>query len=139
MRMTMDEKQAFLSGLHVGVLGLNDPGRGPLTVPVWYDYEIGGQLWFIIGAESRKGQLLKVGTRLSLAAQGEAPPYTYVSIEGPVASIAPTDITEMSDMAVRYLGEKHGALYVAGSNIEGQIVVRVDIERWLGVDYGKAS
>ncbi len=138
MRMTLAEKQSFLAGLHVGVLGLNDPGRGPLTVPVWYDYEVGGQLWFIIAAESEKGKLLEVGTRLSLVAQTEAPPYAYVSIEGPVASIQSSSLEAITAMAVRYLGEKGGAAYANSSNVDGQVVVRVDPERWLAVDYGKS-
>ena len=40
--MSVDEKQTFLAGVHVGVIGLNDDGRGPLTVPIWYDYTPGG-------------------------------------------------------------------------------------------------
>lgn len=139
MRMTQDEKQGFLAGLHVGMLGLNDPGRGPLTVPVWYDYEPGGQLWFLIGAESRKGRLLEVGTRLSLTAQNESPPYSYVSIEGPVASITPSTLEELTDMAVRYLGPEMGRSYAEDSGTDGQVVIRVDTERWLGVDYGKTG
>lgn len=134
--MTADEKQAFLAGLHVGVLGLNDPGKGPLTVPVWYDYDVGGQLWFLTGPTSRKGKLLAVGDRISLCAQTETPPYQYVTVEGSVASIdEPRD--EMLPMAVRYLGEDMGRAYSEGS--DGQsIVVRMNCENWLGVDYSKS-
>ena len=34
---TMDEatRQEFLAGVHVGVMGIADGERGPLTVPVW--------------------------------------------------------------------------------------------------------
>ena len=84
--ITKEEKQDFLAGLHVGVLSLSDNPKGPLTVPIWYDYEPGGELWFITGPNSLKGKLLKVGVRLSLMAQSEEPPYKYVSIEGPVVS-----------------------------------------------------
>jgi nitroimidazol reductase NimA-like FMN-containing flavoprotein (pyridoxamine 5'-phosphate oxidase superfamily) len=37
--MTPAEREAFLAGLHVGVISLVDAGRGPLTVPIWYAYE----------------------------------------------------------------------------------------------------
>ena len=57
MSMTTDEKEVFLAGLHVGILALNEPGRGPLAVPVWYDYEPGGELWFVTGKDSRKARL----------------------------------------------------------------------------------
>ena len=64
--MTQQERQDFLADLHVGVLSLSDDSRGPLTVPIWYDYDPGGELWFITGPDSRKAKLLEVGVNLSL-------------------------------------------------------------------------
>ena len=136
-KMTMDEKQAFLADLHVGVIGLNDPGAGPLTVPIWYDYTPGGDLWVITGKDSKKGKLLSDGARVSLAAQTETAPYVYVSIEGPVTAIEPTDADTLLAMAVRYLGEEQGRAYAEGSPLEGQITVKITPERWLAVDYSK--
>ncbi|MEM9621335.1 MAG: pyridoxamine 5'-phosphate oxidase family protein [Pseudomonadota bacterium] len=136
-QMSQDEKMAFLADLHVGVLGLNDPGRGPLTVPIWYDYTPGGELWMVTGANSRKGKLLEAGTRVSLAAQTEQAPYRYVSVEGVVSSIEPTDAKTLTDMAIRYLGEAQGTAYAAGSDLTGQVTVRVKPERWLAVDYSR--
>jgi len=136
-KMSMQEKQRFLADLHVGVLAINDPSHGPLTVPVWYDYTPGGELWFLTGPTSRKGRLLKKGTRVSLCAQTEQPPYKYVSIEGPVVGIEPSDREKHSrPMARRYLGEKLGDQY-AESSESGGVVVRVRPEQWLAVDYGK--
>jgi hypothetical protein len=34
--MTREEREAFLAGAHVGVLRIDEPGRGLLSVPVWY-------------------------------------------------------------------------------------------------------
>jgi nitroimidazol reductase NimA-like FMN-containing flavoprotein (pyridoxamine 5'-phosphate oxidase superfamily) len=42
--MTASEREEFLSGVHVGVLAVERAGRAPLAVPVWYDYEPGGEL-----------------------------------------------------------------------------------------------
>lgn len=136
-RMTQQEKETFLADLHVGVMGLNDPGAGPLTVPIWYDYSPGGQLWVITGKQSRKSKLLELGTRLSLAAQAESFPYKYVSVEGAVSSIRSVTMQELSAMAIRYLGDVQGKAYADDAGIEGQIIVHVDIDRWLAVDYGK--
>ncbi len=136
-KMSQSEKEAFLADLHVGVIGLNDGERGPLTVPIWYDYTPGGELWVITGADSRKGKLLSEGTRVSLAAQTETAPYVYVSVEGVVTSIAPADAETLLAMAIRYLGEEQGAAYAAGSPLEGQVTVRIRPEHWLGVDYSK--
>ena len=136
--MTKEKKQDFLAGLHVGVLSLNDNSKGPLTAPIWYDYEPGEELWFITGPNSLKGKLLEAGVRLSLVAQSEEPPYKYVSVEGPVVSIDESTEDDLLAMAVRYLGEDGGKQYAANSNTSGGIVVRVKPERWLSVDYGKA-
>lgn len=136
-KMTTAEKQTFMADLHVGVIGLNEPGSGPLTVPIWYDYEPGGLLWFITGTNSRKGALLEVGSRLSMAAQTEEAPYRYVSVEGPITEIVPSDADTLLAMAVRYLGEKQGAAYANASGLENQITVKVQPERWLAVDYSK--
>ena len=135
--MTETEKQEYLADLHVGVLSLNDNSNGPLTAPIWYDYEPGGELWFITGPNSLKGKLLEVGVRLSLVAQSEEPPYKYVSVEGPVVSISESTEDDLLAMAVRYLGETGGQQYTENSNVSGGVLVRVKPERWLAVDYGK--
>ena len=135
--MTTTEKQEYLADLHVGVLSLNDNSKGPLTAPIWYDYEPGGELWFITGPNSLKGKLLEVGVRLSLVAQSEEPPYKYVSVEGPVVSISESTENDLLAMAVRYLGETGGQQYTENSNGSGGILARVKPERWLAVDYGK--
>jgi nitroimidazol reductase NimA-like FMN-containing flavoprotein (pyridoxamine 5'-phosphate oxidase superfamily) len=137
--MTLSEKQQFLAGLHVGVLAIAEPGRGPLTVPVWYAYEPGGEVWLITGKTSRKGKLLTQGVRVSLVAQTEVPPYKYVSVEGPVTNISPaTAERDTKPMAIRYLGEKQGTKYAADSSGDDEsVVVRIKPEHWLAVDYSK--
>ena len=44
-RMTEQEREAFLADLHVGVISIPRPDGPPLTVPIWYDYEPGGDIW----------------------------------------------------------------------------------------------
>ena len=41
--MTKEERAAFLADVHVGVLAVDEPGRGPLSLPIWYlvDGEVG--------------------------------------------------------------------------------------------------
>lgn len=138
-KMTQEEKETFLAGLHVGVLGLNDGDRGPLVVPIWYDYTPGGEIWMITGEQSRKGKLLAPGTRVGFTAQNEAPPYTYVSVEGVIRAISPTAADTLLAMAIRYLGEKQGQAYAAASPLEGQVTVHVEPTRWLAVDYNKLT
>ena len=136
-RMTHQEAQGFLADLHVGVLSLTDDSRGPLTVPIWYDYQPEGDIFFITGPNSRKGKLLKVGVRLSLVAQSEDPPYKYVSVEGPVTSIGKANKDDLLDMAIRYLGSEEGKKYTGNTETKGGVIVRVKPDRWLSVDYSK--
>ncbi len=136
-RMTQDEKQRFLAGLHVGMLGLNESDRGPLVVPIWYSYEVGGHISVITGASSRKGKLLATGSRVGFAVQTEMAPYTYVSVEGAVTAVEPTEFAELEAMAIRYLGDDQGKAYAAGSGLEDSVTVRIQPERWLAVDYNK--
>ena len=64
----------------------------PLTVPIWYGYEPGGNVWVTTGTDSLKSKLLHKAQRFSLCVQIEEPPfYSYVSVDGPVVSVEPTD------------------------------------------------
>ncbi|MFQ5457099.1 MAG: pyridoxamine 5'-phosphate oxidase family protein [Myxococcota bacterium] len=142
IRMTKEERESFLAGVHIGVLSIPEEGRGPLCAPVWYAYEPGGDLWFETEAGSRKAGLLKEGGRFSLLAQTETPPYRYVSVEGPVASITPGDLEgDTRPMAHRYLGAEVGDGYIeatGGTDARAKtIVVRMRPERWLTADYAK--
>ena len=140
--MSRDEREAFLAGVHVGVLSIQQEGRGPLTAPVWYAYEPGGEVQIVSERTSRKAKLLEEGMRISLCAQDEAPPYRYVSVEGPVVRIEPSD-TERNErmLAHRYLGAEAGDRYIAsatdGRDPDLMILVRMRPERWLTADYSK--
>ena len=136
--MSRDEREAFLAGIHVGVLAINDSGQGPLTIPIWYDYQPGGELWFLTGPHSRKGKLLDLDIRVSLVAQTEDPPYKYVSVEGPIVASEPSSEKELLPMAIRYLGTDSGRQYAESNAGGGGVVVRIIPERWLTVDYAKS-
>jgi nitroimidazol reductase NimA-like FMN-containing flavoprotein (pyridoxamine 5'-phosphate oxidase superfamily) len=143
--MSVAEREQFLAGVHVGVLsvavqttGEAGRGRAPLAVPVWYDYQVGGQVSVITGRNSRKGLAIRAAGRISLCAQDENPPYRYVSVEGPVV-IEDLDPVERLAMARRYLGAKGGDQYVASNpDPAGEnMMIRMRPEHWLSVDYGK--
>ena len=138
-RMGIEERETFLADVHVGVLSIpRKEGSAPLTVPVWYDYSPGGEVWLITGQLSLKGQLLEVGTPVALVAQTEDTPYKYVSVEGRVRKIEPTNNeSDLRPMAIRYLGEQKGIAYAAASDEATSIRVSIQPERWFTVDYAK--
>ncbi len=139
-KMTKDERETFLAGVHVAVIGISDEGRGPLTVPVWYWYEPGGDIWFETQPDSRKGKLLHSGKRISFCAQDEKPPYAYLSVEGPIIEIATNDreLHEIT-MAIRYLGEQAGREYIASLAPAEWKRYIMRPERWLTFDGSKDS
>jgi hypothetical protein len=50
--MTREEREAFLTEVHVGILAVDEPGRGPLAMPTWYLFENGDVL---IGLDGESG------------------------------------------------------------------------------------
>jgi nitroimidazol reductase NimA-like FMN-containing flavoprotein (pyridoxamine 5'-phosphate oxidase superfamily) len=138
LAMTKPERESFLADVHVGVISIPEPGRGPLTVPVWYSYDPGGELRVVTGRTSRKGQLLARSARFSLCAQTEAAPYKYVSVEGPIVAIEDSNLErDLRPIARRYLGHQAGDQYVetTRSEHEDNVLVRMRPERWLTVDF----
>ena len=140
--MPRAESEAFLAGLHVGIVSIPDSGHGPLTVPIWYAYEPGGELRLVTERASRKGKLLAKGVRVSLCAQTEAVPYKYVSVEGTVVAVEPADLErDIRPLAHRYLGRELGDRYVQATGADrtagGNVLIRIRPERWLSVDYAK--
>jgi nitroimidazol reductase NimA-like FMN-containing flavoprotein (pyridoxamine 5'-phosphate oxidase superfamily) len=137
--MTKEEREAFLADLHVGVISIAEEGRGPLTVPIWYSYEPGGEIRIITARSSRKGKLLEQAGRFSLCAQAETPPYKYVSVEGPVVAIEAADLErDRRPLARRYFGAQLGDSYIENTrDLVGNVLIRMRPERWLTVDYAK--
>ncbi|HXV81885.1 MAG TPA: pyridoxamine 5'-phosphate oxidase family protein [Candidatus Binatia bacterium] len=140
--MTKDEREAFLADVHIGIISISEEGRGPLTVPIWYAYDAGGDLRIMTGRESRKGRLLARAGRFSLCAQTETPPYKYVSVEGTIVSTEAADIErDLRPLARRYLGKEMGDRYVEETRHlpthTDNVLVRMRPERWLTTDYSK--
>ena len=138
--MTKQERESFLADLHVGIISVAEDGRGPLTVPIWYSYEPGGEVRVVTGGTSRKAQLLRTARRFSLCAQTETPPYKYVSVEGPIVAIEPANLErDRRPLAHRYFGVRAGDRYIERTRAETveNVLVRMRPARWLTVDYRK--
>ncbi|MGO8725864.1 MAG: pyridoxamine 5'-phosphate oxidase family protein [Streptosporangiaceae bacterium] len=139
--MSRAEREQFLAGVHVGVMSVTEPdGRGPLTIPVWYSYQPGGMVSVITERSSRKARAVSAAGRFSLCAQDEAPPFRYVTVEGP-AVIEDVDLDERLAMARRYLGIEGADQFVAANpDPEGEsIAIRLTPEHWLSADFGKSG
>jgi len=138
--MTREEREAFLAAVHVGVLSVVEPGRGPLSVPVWYLYEPGGEIVLVTRPGARKARLLEVGARVSFCVQSEELPPKYVSVQGAVASTAPADVErDLKPVVRKYLSAEVGNAYVDSTRPNGtdEIVIRIRPDRWYSRDFGR--
>ena len=133
--MTRAEREQFLAGVHVGILAIAEPDRGPLALPVWYAFEDGDVL-VNIDDNTRKAELLRAAGRATLTVQDETPPYKYVCVEGP-AAIEP-EAGNGVELAVRYLGSELGEWYAQENPpTAASITVRLHPEHWRTYDFAK--
>ncbi len=133
--MTLEERDDFLRGVHVGILAIDEPGRGPLAMPIWYIYR-DGSIEIGMDGGSLKARLLRAAGRATLTVQDEAPPYKYVCVEGPVEIRA--ESRDTVEMASRYLGEELGEWYArTNPPTPSSVVAILRPEHWRTFDFGK--
>jgi nitroimidazol reductase NimA-like FMN-containing flavoprotein (pyridoxamine 5'-phosphate oxidase superfamily) len=138
LTMSKSDREEFLADLHVGVLAVaDDAGGPPLSMPVWYRYEPGGDVMINTGANSVKTRLLAAAGRATLVAQREELPYAFVAVDGPV-SVTPADAAEHERIATRYLGDLAPA-YLESTKDAPSVIVRLTPERWRTQDYSQIT
>lgn len=143
--LTEQEREAFLADLHIAVLSIaSDSDRPPLTIPVWYHYQPGGNVTFFTGSQgrkARKSRLIEKAGVLSLCVQHETPPYTYVTVEGTVVQTdRPPSAEQLLAIVRRYLPEEMAQGFVreelgrppADSEL---VLYTVRPDRWLTFDF----
>src|SRR5260370_8841427 len=89
-RLSVRARELFVAEPHIAALSVSaGPGRGPLTVPIWYQYEPGGEAWIMTEAASRKARLIEAAGRFTLMVERLSPTTRYASVEGPVTRTIP--------------------------------------------------
>ncbi|MFJ2949952.1 pyridoxamine 5'-phosphate oxidase family protein [Streptomyces sp. NPDC087226] len=139
MALTREEREQFLAQPHIAALAVDaEDGRAPLTVPIWYQYAPGGDVWIMTGRDSRKNRLIGAAGRFSLLVDVLEPTIRYVSVEGPVLDTAPATIERLRELSARYLpaDKVDGYVDFAWKNHGEQVVVRMRPERWVSSDLG---
>jgi PPOX class probable F420-dependent enzyme len=138
LTMTKAEREAFLAGVHIGVLAVNDDGVPSLT-PIWYTYEPGGDIVMETQSDSPKTKALRAAGRASLCAQTEEAPYKYVVVDGSVTIEDGVDPDARRALAHRYLGRELGDMYydATAASEQSSVTVRLTPERWKTTDYTK--
>jgi hypothetical protein len=138
-KLSVRDRELFLAEPHIAALSVSaGPGRGPLTMPIWYQYRPGGEAWVLTPAASRKVGLIQAAGCFSLLVQRVTPTVRYVSVEGPVTrTILGTDemLREITD---RYLPPEQVPAYLefARTELGEHIAIYLRPRRWLSADFG---
>lgn len=142
MPLSWEERQKFLAEPHVGALSVSaGPERGPLTVPMWYQYVPGGEVWVLTSVGSVKAELIRAAGRFTLMVDRVEPTIRYVAVEGPVSrTVAGTD-EHLREISRRYLPPDKVAAYVefAKADHGEQICIFLQPERWVSADLGSST
>ncbi|GGZ96431.1 pyridoxamine 5'-phosphate oxidase [Streptomyces subrutilus] len=142
MALSDTEREQFLAEPHIAALAVDagaEGGRGPLTVPIWYQYAPGGDIWIMTGRASRKAELIAAAGRFTLMVDRVEPTIRYVSVEGPVVSTVPAKREQLVEMSSRYLPADKVAPYVdfAWKEHGEQVVIHMRPTRWVSSDLGQ--
>ena len=138
MPLDITTRQEFLTEPHVAAFSVAEPGRAPLTVPLWYQYSPGGEPWILISKASRKMRLLDQAGRCTLMVQRVVPTVRYVTVEGPVARVVPGTRRDLEELSRRYLPAEMVDDYLQMAEAEHgeQVAVHLRPEHWLSADLG---
>jgi len=138
-RLSVRDREQFLAEPHIAALSVSDgAGRGPLTVPIWYQYEPGGEAWVLTEAGSWKARLIQAAGRFTLMVDRTAPTVRYVSVEGPVTRTTPGTDAHLREITERYVPPEKVAAYLefAKADFGEQVAIYLRPERWLTADLG---
>jgi Pyridoxamine 5'-phosphate oxidase len=141
MALSVEEREQFLAEAHIGALSVVDrPDRAPLTVPIWYQYSPGGELWVLTAPDSRKARAIEATGRFSLMVQRTEPTIRYVWVDGPVIRTAPGSAERSREMAERYLPPNRVAEYLEyeRTQLGEHMAIYMRPEHWLSADLGPA-
>lgn len=144
-KLTEQEREQFLAEPRIGTVSVaSGDSRPPLTVPIWYAYEPGGNITFFTstqGQRARKARLIEEAGVVSFLVQHDSPPYKYVSVEGTVVGIdRPPAMEQMLAILNRYLPEEMAQGFAQGEIEHPQselTLFTIRPDRWLTSDFSE--
>jgi Pyridoxamine 5'-phosphate oxidase len=140
--LSVRDRELFLAEPHVAALSVSaGQGRGPFTVPIWYQYAPGGEAWVLTEANSRKARLIAAAGRFSLMVERVMPTVRYVSVEGPVTRTVSGTDELLQEISARYLPPDEARAYIkfAEAELGEQVAIYLRPERWLTADLGPGA
>ena len=130
------DEPTFLSEPDVAVLAVEHPGHAPVTVPVWYSYRPGGDLWLLTERDSFKARLLRAAGRATVVVDTVVPRTRWVSVSCELVDERPGTDDDRRAMASRYLPPPQVEEYLAfaAAQIDDEVVLVLRPGRWRGAD-----
>lgn len=139
MALSREEREQFLAEPHIAALSVGaGSNRGPLTVPIWYQYRPGGEPWIYTGAGSRKHRLIEAQGRFTLMVERLEPSLRYVAVDGTVSRIEPGTDEQQVELARRYLAPDKVDEYLEFARREhgDSVAIHLTPQHWLSADLG---
>jgi hypothetical protein len=140
--LSVPDRESFLAEPHIAALSVSaGQDRGPLTVPIWYQYAPGGEAWVLTEAGSRKARLIEAVGRFTLMVERIMPTVRYVSVAGPSPHTIPGTDELLQEITERYLPPDMVPAYVefARAELGEQVAIYLRPERWLTADLGPGA
>lgn len=121
------EVRNFLSaGTRTGKLAWVASNGAPHVAPIWFMLD-GDDLVFNTGADTGKGKALARERRASLVVDDDAPPFSFVKVDGTVT--LSDELEEVRRFATviggRYMGEDRAEEFGARNGVPGELLVRL--------------
>lgn len=130
--MTREEWRAFLaSGTRTAKLATRRPDGRPHVAPVWFVLDA-DDLVFTTHRDTAKGRNLLHDARVMLSVDDERPPFAFVLITGTavVIELRPAELLPWTTrIAERYVGTAEADAYGRRNAVEGELLVRVPLEK----------
>jgi len=133
--MSESEWRDFISqGTRTGKLATTRKDGRPHVMPIWFLLD-GDELVFNTGASTVKGRTLARTRQASLCVDDETPPFSFVTVSGPVTiSTDPDELLHWATrIAARYMGAERAEELGRRNAIEGELVVRLRAEHVVAV------
>jgi hypothetical protein len=139
MALSKDEREEFLAQPHIAALSVYaGDSRGPLTVPIWYQYSPCGEPWVLTGPGSRKARLIEASGFFSLMVEHQDPTVRYVAVDGAVSRIEPGTDEQLVELAKRYVAPDKVDEYLdyARRELGANVAIYMQPQHWLSADLG---
>ena len=129
--MTTEEWHAFVSdGTRTGKLATTRADGRPHVTPVWIVLD-GDDVVLTTGSGSVKAKTIRRDPRVSLVVDDQAPPYSYVMVEG--TATLHDDLDEMLPIATRigarYMGADRAEEFGRRNAVPGELLIRLRAEK----------